>query len=92
MSFRDLERGGASGGAGQGAAGGRLSASASDNALVQLSAGGSDDEYKMLCDNIGRNVFQISNNVSAIQKMAELIGSPKDSPEIRQNMYGVAMI
>lgn len=46
----------------------------------------SDEEYRHLCDTIGRNIFQISNNVASIQKMTQFFGTEKDTPEVHQNM------
>ncbi|RKO84354.1 hypothetical protein BDK51DRAFT_45243 [Blyttiomyces helicus] len=39
-----------------------------------------------LWDRTSQNVFKISNNVSSIQKLVVLLGSKKDTPELRANL------
>ncbi|EPZ33027.1 t-SNARE domain-containing protein [Rozella allomycis CSF55] len=46
-----------------------------------------DSSFKILSDSISSAIFQMSNNIAAIQKIATLFGTPRDNQQIRQKLH-----
>jgi len=79
MSFNDLERGPGSGSNGRNGSYYGSSMSVSDD----------DIRYKKLSKNISQQVFNITTNVANIQRLVSLLGTTKDTPEVRTKLHTV---
>ena len=83
MSFGDLERGygsvgnGGSGGGGGGGGG------------FQASGRGGDQEYIRLNEAVRSNIGRFSDYISQYRKLADQMGTPKDTADLRQRVYAL---
>ncbi|KAG0326516.1 SNAP receptor [Podila humilis] len=81
MSFADLERGQ---GGGRRAGGG-----AGPSPLGGANGNGGNRAYEASIQQLSQQVFRISSNVSTIQRFVELLGTNKDTEEVRAKLHDV---
>ena len=74
MSFGDMERGY-----------GAVSSGAAP--AFQASGRGGDQEYIRLNETVRGNVVRLSDAVSQYRKLAEQLGTPRDTAELRDKVY-----
>ncbi|TPX48983.1 hypothetical protein SeMB42_g00968 [Synchytrium endobioticum] len=60
-------------------------ATTNNTSLRELDSG----SYVRNIDRTSHIVFQISNNVASIQKLASLLGGTRDTPDLRQKLHGL---
>jgi len=91
MSFGDLEKGyggGMSRGVGVGGTSGYQS---SAGYQLQGNAGrDADQEYMQLSERVTQGIQTIANNVGAINKLVVMLGTPKDTQDLRDQLHDVS--
>eukprot|EP00842_Homolaphlyctis_polyrhiza_P006768 jgi/Hompol1/7092/HPOL_000738-RA len=59
------------------------------NSQSGISSSDQDAAFRALWDAVSNLIFQVSSNVSTIQRLVSLLGGARDTPEMRQQLHDV---